>query len=104
MRVIGSHAISTMPVLSALMSAGLGWVVVMGASPHLLVAGGQLAAPLAPVRLRVELLLGDLAEPSDDAAHRLAGGAGHERAGGASMNGWNLSGKPGIVQPMQMPP
>ena len=24
--------------------------------------------------------------------------------GGASMNGMNLSGKPGIVQPMQMPP
>jgi hypothetical protein len=24
--------------------------------------------------------------------------------GGSSMNGMNLSGKPGIVQPMQMPP
>ena len=24
--------------------------------------------------------------------------------GGGSMNGMNLSGKPGIVQPMQMPP
>src|SRR5436190_16345550 len=80
MRVIGSHAISTRPALSALVSAGLGWVVVTG-SPDLLVAGRQLAAPLAPLRLRVELLLGDLAEPFDDAADGLAGGPGHERAG-----------------------
>src|SRR5690349_7718472 len=80
MRVIGSHAISTRPDLSALVSACLGWVVVTG-SPDLLVAGGQLAAPLAPLRFRVELLLGDLAEPLDDAADGLAGGSGHERAG-----------------------
>src|SRR6478735_2430837 len=80
MRVIGSHAISTMPVLSPETSAGFGWVVVTG-SPHLLVAGGQLAAGRAPLRLRVELLLGDLAEPLDDGADGLAGGPGDERAG-----------------------
>src|SRR3954469_20104134 len=80
MRVIGSQAISTRPVLSPETSAGFGWVVVMG-SPHLLVAGGQLAAPLPPLRLGVELLFGDLAEPLDDNADGLAGGAGHERAG-----------------------
>src|SRR3954453_13322886 len=82
MRVIGSHAISTMPVLSPETSAGFGWVVVMLPSPHLLVAGGQLAAPLAPLWFPVELLLGDLAQAFDDAAHGLAGGPGHERAGG----------------------
>ena len=48
--------------------------------------------------------VGEGAEGADGAAVDFDGGGGRLRAGGSFMKGMNLSGKPGMVQPMQMPP
>src|SRR4029450_9995631 len=97
MRVMGSHAISTRP------SASL-----------VLVAMTYLQSPLYPVS---SSLPGDrhfgsaspvlwvifrrprTAEPNTPLAR-----VDTRAPGGSSMNGMNVSGKPGMVQPMQMPP
>src|SRR5918997_2217586 len=73
MRVIGSHAISTRPSPVAARS-----VVVIGASPLPVrtVAGGQLAAGLAPLRLLVHRLGGHVAQAAD---HRPVHAAGRRR-------------------------
>ena len=60
---------------------------------------------MPPLRFFVHGVVGDAAQGTD----RAAVDAGYCRMrdsapGGSSMNGMNLSGKPGMVQPMQMPP
>src|SRR4030095_9258777 len=97
MRVMGSHAISTRPSASSV-----------------LVAMTYLQSPLYPVS---RSLPGDrhfgssstvlcvifrrprTADPNTPLAR-----VDTRAPGGSSMNGMNLSGKPGMVQPMQMPP
>src|ERR1700733_8238669 len=96
--VIGSHAISTMPVSSAVVisvvpSYQVFLKPVRSSSPflrHLGSSSAVLAVKLRSVRITVPYMLLAVVET-------LA-------PGGSSMNGMNLSGKPGIVQAMQMPP
>src|ERR1700722_3024079 len=81
-RVIGSQAISTKPSLS-----GENFFVAIVLPPDLFVTGRQLTAWCAPLRLIIERVGGDLAQPPDGPAVQAAGqgrdtGAGrfiHER-------------------------
>src|SRR5215471_18145706 len=103
--VIGSQAISTTPVLwsvprlsaVAVMSASLSYQVflkpVSSSSPflrHLGSSSAVFAVKLRRVRITVPYMLLAAVETREP--------------GGSSMNGMNLSGNPGIVQAMQMPP
>src|SRR5687767_10146010 len=106
MRVIGSQAISTRPDLSVAELACFGCVVVMRASPYqglwypvvssrlFLRHFGSLSTLRSVIKrsLRMRPPYAPLAAPET------------LLPGGASMKGMNLSGKPGIVQPMQIPP
>src|SRR3954471_8507188 len=69
MRVIGSHAISTMPLSSTVGAAARldsARVSVLMSSPSsALVAREELLAPLAPLRFHVQRLVGDAAEAAD---------------------------------------
>src|ERR1700741_2192685 len=77
MRVIGSHAISTRSVLAPpVVSVDALSAVVVMRSPRLLVAGGQVGAALAPLRLLVERLGCVPAEGTNDGAVHAAGGCG----------------------------
>src|SRR5215472_4097685 len=99
-RVIGSQAISTRPVSSAVvMALSLARVhqvflkPVRSSSPFLRHLGSSSAVfEVKPrrVRITVPYMVLAVVETFDP--------------GGSSMNGMNLSGKPGMVQAMQMPP
>src|ERR1700735_5589402 len=71
MRVIGSHAISTRPF-----SSSVNFLTTIALPPDLLVAGGQVAAWFAPLRLVIERVRGDLPQASDRAAIDPAGHGG----------------------------
>src|SRR5580693_6469805 len=96
--VIGSQAISTMPVSSAVVIGRPSLYQVFlkpvrSSSPflrHLGSSSAVLAVKLRRVRMTVPYMLLAVVETLEP--------------GGSSMNGMNLSGKPGIVHAMQMPP
>ena len=70
-----------------------------------LVARGQFGAGVAPLRLLVQRGVRERDRSAVIARAVEADARGDTFApGGSSMNGMNLSGKPGMVQPMQMPP
>src|SRR5690349_506718 len=106
MRVIGSHDMSTSSVPWLVASRRLSVAVISTLAPH--------QVRLAPV---VRLLPGlrHLGSRSSVCVviprrRRIVGPyrpialVESRPPGGSSMNGMNLSGKPGMVQPMQMPP
>src|SRR3954453_842767 len=76
MRVIGSHAMSTRPSVPT-----VGVWVDIALPPLTLVAGEELLAGLAPLRLLVDGLVRDAPEPPDDGAVHAAGGRRHPPAG-----------------------
>src|SRR5580692_8821106 len=79
--VIGSQAISTRPVSStAVIVISLPRADVRALSPGLLVAGQQLIALLAPLRLLVGRLGGEAAQRADDGAVQAAGRGRDPRA------------------------
>ena len=61
------------------------------------------SAGVPPLRFFVQRVIGDLAQARMTAPYTPTC-RGELAPGGSSMNGMNLSGKPGIVQPMQIPP
>ena len=68
-------------------------------------SGGEFVAVVAPARLLVEGARGDAPQVADHGPVQSPTAALETLPpGGSSMNGMNLSGKPGIVHPMQMPP
>src|SRR5919112_2419624 len=77
MRVIGSQAISTRPSPVPARSV----VVIVPPLPVGTVAGGQLSAGLAPLRLLVHRLGGDVTQGADDRAVHAAGRGRHLAAG-----------------------
>ena len=113
--MIGSQATSTRPSAFSLSLLGLAMVVVMGACllavlrlrclPGASRARGELGTGLTPLGFLVD----GVRESPRGAWRRVAPQAlttvvESLPPGGSSMKGMNLSGKPGIVQPMQMPP
>src|SRR5215469_16798696 len=81
-RVIGSQDISTRPASSAVVIAfPFRWVSGTPRSPALLVAGQQLVALLAPLRLLVGGLRREAAERPDDRPVEGAGGGRDPRPG-----------------------
>src|SRR5579875_1542992 len=114
-RVMGSHAISTSWPGSRLAWVGSGIILVIEVHSFLRVS----AAPRhqvrrAPVRSSVPLRRqrGSLSTVRLVIPRKLRISEPYKPdavvdtlpPGGSSMNGMNLSGKPGMVQPMQMPP
>src|SRR5204863_4128252 len=79
--VIGSQAISTRSVDRPAVCAGRSWVAVMSASPTLAVAGQQVGALLAPLRLLVGGMEGDVAQAAHDGAVHDRRAGGHPRPG-----------------------
>src|ERR1700722_11169981 len=73
-RVMGSQAISTRPSLSSVK-----FLVAIVLPPNFLVAGRQLTARCAPLRLVIERVGGDLAQTPDGPAVQAAGQGGHSR-------------------------
>src|SRR5271155_5331235 len=67
-RVIGSHAISTRPF-----SSSVNFLTAIVLPPDLLVAGGQVASWLAPLRFIVQRVRRDPTESSDRIAVQAAG-------------------------------
>ena len=60
---------------------------------------------MPPLRFFVHRVIGECAASCGSCGHKLRSRRTKAFApGGSSMNGMNLSGKPGMVQPMQMPP
>ena len=59
---------------------------------------------MAPLGFFVDGGVGDAAQGADEPAVVPMTSVESLAPGGSSMNGMNLSGKPGMVQPMQMPP
>src|SRR4051812_36980638 len=89
MRVIGSHAMSTRPSAPT-----VGVWLDIALPPLTLVAGEELLAGLAPLRLLVDGLVRDPAQAADDRAVQSAGGGGHLPAGRLVHERHELVGEP----------
>ena len=101
MRVIGSHAISTRPLAS--FTGVLVAIVPTSTRPCSRSAAACPGFATSAPRRRSSAVI--LRRPRMADAVQLAGrGRDPASPGGSSMKGMNLSGKPGMVQPMQMPP
>src|SRR3981081_1740573 len=105
-RVTGSHTISTTSPL-AIPSASLRYVVAAGWSSYAQVFFAPVSSSLPGLRhdgsVSVVFMV-KLRRPRMTAPYAPEAAVETLAPGGSSMNGMNLSGKPGIVQPMQMPP
>src|SRR3954453_7254797 len=104
-RVIGSHDMSTILPDSGVMRSRMAmappphWLPHRGAYP--VVSSSRLWRHLGSLSI-VRLVIPRSRRISG--AYPAAIADDRPPPGGASMNGMNLSGKPGIVQPMQIPP